>query len=82
MHYAKILALIFLDFQWEGVCRYGKKHPPLPQISNMASRPSRIKTLWSVHIRGVASLEGDKVVIYYPSPSEIWPNKRGGFWWD
>ena len=41
-----------------------------------------MKTLSSGLKRWMASFEGDKVVIYYPNLSEIWPNKRGGFWWE
>ena len=34
-------------------------------------------------IRGVTSLEGNSIVICnYLSASEIWPDKRGGLWWE
>jgi hypothetical protein len=36
-------------------------------------------------IRWVASLEGDNLYVFYYlmiSTSEIWPDKRGGLWWE
>ena len=34
-------------------------------------------------IRRVASIEGYNLVIsYYFSSSEIWPDNRGGLWWE
>ena len=36
-------------------------------------------------IRWMASLEGDNLHVFYYlmiSASEIWPNKRGGLWWE
>jgi len=33
-------------------------------------------------IRRVTSLDGDTlVVVYYLGAFEIWPDKKGGFWW-
>jgi hypothetical protein len=34
-------------------------------------------------IRGVTSLEEDKLVVfYYFSAFDIWSDKRGGLWWE
>jgi len=36
---------------------------------------------WKSGLRGVAFLEGDNLVVFCNlSASEIWPDKRGGFW--
>ena len=36
----------------------------------------------SGHIRGVASLEGDSLVVFYHFiASDIWSDKRGSIWW-
>jgi hypothetical protein len=34
-------------------------------------------------LKMVDTLEGDNIVVYYYfSVSEIWPDKRGGLWWE
>jgi hypothetical protein len=34
-------------------------------------------------MEGVASLDGDNLVVfYYLSASEIWLDERGDFWWE
>ena len=48
----------------------------------LIDHPSVIKLPYKTGITGVASLEGDNLVVfYYLGASKIWPDKRGGLWW-